>query len=319
MVRIFISSLVVATSLVGMSGQAAALVIAPSFTVGLLQPEPCGGPAAVPGSGAPSSALALVPQITKAAAILGGRMSALERMQQEQQTQLAAPTSVQTQIATGPASATMAGGLLVPGIGGAGCNRFSLPLRGAPPVGVKRPGSDDFLLTRRLPVSRTAFDAEWGRVNRAVLTPGAVNRLLPAHLRGARADLGAVEQVNVWTNRRIRYVEDAKLFGAADHWSEAAATLRRKAGDCEDIAIVKMQVLAGLGVPRSDMYLTITRDLARHADHALLVVRIADRYWVLDNATDRVLDANMNLDYQPVLSFNGDRKWLHGAVQLASN
>lgn len=319
MVRKSISSLIVAIGLVGISGQAAAFVVTPSFTTSSLKPEGCDRPVVGLGAVAPASSPGLSPEMSKASAILGGRMSALERMQQEQQALVAAPTTSLTQVAAAPAGTTMAGGILVPGIGAADCNRFSLPMRSAPPVGSKRPGGDDFLLTHRLPVSRTAFDAEWNRVNRAVLAPSAVHRLLPAQLRGARADLDSVEQVNAWTNRRIRYVEDAKLFGTADHWAEAGATLRRRAGDCEDIAIVKMQLLAGLGVPRSDMYLTIARDLARHADHALLVVRISDRYWVLDNATDRLLDANVNLDYQPVLSFNGEQKWLHGAVQLAAN
>jgi predicted transglutaminase-like cysteine proteinase len=66
------------------------------------------------------------------------------------------------------------------------------------------------------------------------------------------------------------------------------------------------------------MYLTIARDLARRADHAVLVVRLDGRYWMLDNATDRLLDAGASYDYQPVLSFSEDRKWLHGAV-LAAN
>jgi predicted transglutaminase-like cysteine proteinase len=118
--------------------------------------------------------------------------------------------------------------------------------------------------------------------------------------------------VNAWTNTHIRYAEDSALYGKTDYWADAPTTLHRGAGDCEDIAIVKMQLLAAAGVSRSDMYLTIARDLARHADHAMLVVRQGDKHWLLDNATSEVLDANSQADYRPIMSFSGSRKWLHG-------
>jgi predicted transglutaminase-like cysteine proteinase len=139
------------------------------------------------------------------------------------------------------------------------------------------------------------------------------------HFATARVGEEALAAVNAWTNRRVRYVEDARLYRRADYWAGARTTLARGAGDCEDIAIVKLQLLAAMGVPRSDMYLTIARDLARHADHALLVVKLGGRYWLLDNATDRLLDAGASYDYQPVLSFSEHRRWLHGAILATAN
>jgi predicted transglutaminase-like cysteine proteinase len=320
MVRIFASSLVLAAGLAGAAGPAAALVVTGSGNVAMAVQAPCAAPAAVFGSLVKPSA-APGPRMSKATAILGVQMSALERMQQEQQARFSAPSASFAPIAAAPLASTIAGAIAGSGAGAAGSNRFALPAPSpaAPSAGVKPIGDGDFLLTRRLPVSRTAFDAQWSRVSRATLAPSAIHRLLPAELRGGAADLGAVERVNAWANHRVRYVEDAKLFGRADYWADAGSTLRRRAGDCEDIAIAKMQLLAGIGVPRSDMVLTIARDLVRHADHALLLVHVSGRYWVLDNATDRLLDANGSLDYQPVLSFSGERKWLHGAVQFAAN
>ena len=67
------------------------------------------------------------------------------------------------------------------------------------------------------------------------------------------------------------YVDDRVLYGEADYWATAGETLRRREGDCEDIAIVKMQLLAAHGVRREDMSLVIARDQVRGADHALLV------------------------------------------------
>ncbi len=69
-----------------------------------------------------------------------------------------------------------------------------------------------------------------------------------------------------------------------------------------------MQLLAALGIAQSDMYLTIARDLVRNSDHALLVVSLDGRNWLLDNATNEVLDASQSYDYRPILSFSGSNK-----------
>jgi predicted transglutaminase-like cysteine proteinase len=71
-------------------------------------------------------------------------------------------------------------------------------------------------------------------------------------------------------------------------------------------------MLAAMGVPRDAMYLTIARDLARAADHAVLVVKLDGHSWLLDNATDQLLDAGQSYDYRPIVSFSAGNKWLHG-------
>ena len=222
------------------------------------------------------------PALSKASAILGGQVSRLEAMRQEQ-SGLAAPS-------------VLPGAGLVPRSGGE-CAMF---VRAAadfaalrPGLGARAAGSDDFLASRRLAVRRTGFDGQWNRVRRETL---------PASLAA----------VNSWANAKIRYVEDRELYHKADYWAGAKATLKRRAGDCEDIALTKMALLAGAGVRREDMYLTIARDLARNADHALLVVRDGGRFWLLDNSTDRLLDAREANDYRPILSYGAGGKWLHG-------
>jgi predicted transglutaminase-like cysteine proteinase len=130
--------------------------------------------------------------------------------------------------------------------------------------------------------------------------------------------LATVAKVNSWTNSRIRYVEDRDLYGRPDYWAPASRTLKSRAGDCEDIAIVKMQLLAAIGANRSDMYLTIVRDLVRNADHAVLIVKLNGRHYLLDNSTDRLLDASQANDYRPIFSYANGRKWLHGVTTVAS-
>ena len=121
-----------------------------------------------------------------------------------------------------------------------------------------------------------------------------------------------IRAVNRWINANIKYVEDRKLYGQADHWASAGATLRSGRGDCEDFAIAKMQLLQASGIKASDMFLVIAKDLVRRADHSLLVIRVGNRMLVLDNETDQILNAEDVRDYRPIMSYSANGKWLHG-------
>ena len=242
--------------------------------------------------------------LSKSAAILGGQPSALEAMRQQQA----------GLIVTAAAPAALPGTGLIPRSGGE-CAMFVRPQSDfasmRPGLGTRAPGVDDFLASRRLAVRKTGFDAQWNRVRRGTISVGmaGVSGGSPGQTTPGHSTIAAV---NSWANARIRYVEDRQLFGQADYWADAKSTLRRRAGDCEDIAIAKMALLAGAGVRREDMYLTIARDLARNADHALLVVKSEGKFWLLDNNTDRLLDASAANDYRPILSYSSSGKWLHG-------
>lgn len=183
-----------------------------------------------------------------------------------------------------------------------------------------RPGSNvvlggkkrDFLESRILPVSTTAFDADWRRVSQGRAGAGFVRKAVLS----AEASDGSLEdriaKVNRWVNRRVAYTADAKLYGKADYWATPAETLKRGKGDCEDYAIAKMALLAAMGVAREDMYLTIARDLVRRDDHAVLIVKLDGRSIMLDNASDELLDGDRANDYRPILSFSADKRFLHG-------
>ncbi len=256
-----------------------------------------------------SAAPAGMASASKAQAILGGQMSRLEMIASQQSgATIARPAP--SALAAGTA---LPGDSLTPGAGGSNCQQLVLP--SSQPFQF-RPGlrqqplpPEDFLASKRLPVSRTAFDAQWKRVSHA----GVPRNLAGSLARSVPGDgFARIAAVNAWTNANIRFVDDRVQYRKADYWAGASATLRRRAGDCEDIAITKLQLLAALGVPRSDMYLTIARDLARNADHALLVVRQGGKFWLLDNATSQLLDASQSYDYRPILSYSESGKWLHG-------
>lgn len=247
----------------------------------------------------------------KSAAILGGRMSKLEMITARQ-------AGEKTLLAAAAPAAIGTAAPVIGGMSSANCQRLALPGPATPVASMQRAiaqaDPQDFLASKRLVIRKTSFDSSWERVKRQSLPSSIVRGI--SDLASGSVDRSMLAAVNSWANARIRYVEDRELYGRADYWANASSTLRRRAGDCEDIAIVKMQLLAAAGVPRSDMYLTIARDLVRNADHAVLVVNLDGRYWLLDNATNELLDGRLGHDYRPIMSFSADSRWLHGYSQL---
>ncbi len=61
----------------------------------------------------------------------------------------------------------------------------------------------------------------------------------------------------------------------------------------------------------------LARDLVRNADHAVLIVKHDGRYYMLDNATNQLLDASQTHDYRATMSFTAGRAFLHGAPNKA--
>ncbi len=103
----------------------------------------------------------------------------------------------------------------------------------------------------------------------------------PARRMIALADVnrGAnLSAINRSVNLIIKYADDK-----TDRWQSALDTLRYLEGDCEDIAILKMELLRSLGWSERDMRLVFTR--INGVDHAVLAVRAKD-------GVEVVLDCN---------------------------
>ena len=270
--------------------------------------------AVTPAFGAAPAETAL-PGQSKISSLLGGKASQLELIRQ-QQAGLSPSAGPMTPVATAVGATQIGLPTATPGApctpGFAAANRNTLPLAplSASPLRTVNASPENFLASKRLEVNRTGFDREWNRVRANSLSARTTSAMVSLGREAPRlAMLGAV---NSWMNARIRYVEDRQLYGKSDYWASAGETLRRQAGDCEDIAIAKMQALAALGVSRDAMYLSIVRDTVRAADHAVLVVQSEGRAWILDNNTDQLLDASESHDYRPILSFSDSRKFIHG-------
>ena len=171
---------------------------------------------------------------------------------------------------------------------------------------------DSELGTLAIPVDTTRFDDRWSRVRRA---PAA--RVMQAQLDRAAVTRGlgeaaTLERVNLWVNRQIAYADDERNYRQRDFWATADETVARGSGDCEDYAILKMHMLRAAGFDDDRMKLVLLRDLAINADHAFLLVRSAAGWVVLDNMTDRIYDGRQANAVRPIMSFSGDRRWIHG-------
>lgn len=174
-----------------------------------------------------------------------------------------------------------------------------------------RPAPRDGIVlgSRMVPIGRTSFDAQWNRVS------AARSDLAPTLAAISRPNLSRSEliaSVNSWVNRSIGHAEDRELFGRSDYWADAATTLRLGRGDCEDFALLKMELLAAAGIKREDMMLTLARDLVRRRDHAVLVVKTEEGFLMLDNVGNAPLDGSQSHGYRPVMSLGARQSFLHG-------
>ena len=228
--------------------------------------------------------------MSKAEAILGGAPSALEALLAHQSGRPALPRPTQ---AIAPASP---GSLYRPASG----------TYDRSPVSSDRP---DIFNSVALSIDHSPLNARWSRVAGAVA--GGPAGAFAASLRGHGA-VAKLEAVNAFVNARVRFVDDSVQFGVGDRWMAPSETLGRGRGDCEDYAIAKRALLRAAGVADKDLYLVVLKDLTRRADHAVLVVRAAGRFLVLDNGTDRIVDSVDVRDYRPILTFTVGRTFTHG-------
>ena len=178
---------------------------------------------------------------------------------------------------------------------------------------ISDPVSDkpDVFGSTALPVAHTPLDPQWRRVRTSTLPAGGVWTPMLASLK-KQDTLARIAVINQWVNRQLAFTDDRLVAGTADRWATAGESLTSRRGDCEDYAIAKMQLLRAAGIPATDLYLTIVKDLVRRADHAVLIVRFEGRFLVLDNGSDRVAETADIADYRPILTYSADKSWLHG-------
>jgi predicted transglutaminase-like cysteine proteinase len=126
---------------------------------------------------------------------------------------------------------------------------------------------------------------------------------------GTLEPLAQLEAVNAFMNR-APYVTDPVNYGVPDYWATPLQFLT-KDGDCEDYAIAKFVSLRQLGIPNEQMRIVVVDDLNLRIPHAILVVYMAGRAYVLDNQISRVVPAEVINHYRAIYSINEQAWWLH--------
>lgn len=116
-----------------------------------------------------------------------------------------------------------------------------------------------------------------------------------------RARLGMINRA---VNLGVRPVSDLEQYGYPDFWASPLQTLASAAGDCEDYAIVKYVLLRDMGFDASDLRFVIVRDNARQTEHAVVAVREAQEWLILDNRTMAILASEDVRQYQPLFSLD---------------
>lgn len=121
--------------------------------------------------------------------------------------------------------------------------------------------------------------------------------------------LTQIKQVNEYMNKAA-YIIDQTNWGEDDYWATPGEFLA-KFGDCEDYAIAKFMSLRLLGFANDEMRIVAVKDLNLKVGHAILIVFLDGKTYVLDNQIKQVVEAGVVRHYQPVYSINATAWWRH--------
>ena len=177
------------------------------------------------------------------------------------------------------------------------------------PLTANAPVSPDVFGTAAIGAGVTFYDARFRRVSLADRNDPAVLAIADT-LRG----LSQMEQLAVVQREvlaRVKWSTDLETMHVADLWANAGETLRRGAGDSEDIAIVQMQALKAAGFNSRDLYISIGRQKPVGA-HIVLLARTPEGFMVLDDRVGRPMLAQSNRQFTPVLTIGEGKSWIHG-------
>ncbi|MEJ1390061.1 MAG: transglutaminase-like cysteine peptidase [Candidatus Sedimenticola sp. (ex Thyasira tokunagai)] len=120
-----------------------------------------------------------------------------------------------------------------------------------------------------------------------------------ARVKINRVQMQLIRGINASVNAAIHYRHE----GDRDEWQAPPETLSRGAGDCEDIALLKMHLLLQI-VPAEDLRLLWVKTGGGLA-HMVLGVRSESACLVLDNRSNSVVTLEESEYGVPVYSIDG--------------
>ena len=117
-----------------------------------------------------------------------------------------------------------------------------------------------------------------------------------------------MDEVNDWANN-YPYINDIDLWGKSDYW-EIPREFINRSGDCEDYAIVKYYTLKSLGWPERSLRLSIVQDTVRDVAHAVLLVELNGKNYILDNLSSSPVEDRYVRQYRPYYAINAQSRWV---------
>lgn len=111
-----------------------------------------------------------------------------------------------------------------------------------------------------------------------------------------------IRRVHSITRQIIREVNDPH-----EHWQTPAETLKRRAGDCEDFAILRIELLRWAGVPTDSM--AVFTGWSYQTGHAIAAVDTGHGTWTLDNLRRSAYVSESPRSFRPILGVSPKGVW----------
>lgn len=84
--------------------------------------------------------------------------------------------------------------------------------------------------------------------------------------------------------QKYKVANDIDTYGVDDYWATPKELEKKKAGDCEDLAIYAYYELRKKGFQEKDLDIVVVQQaIWQNEDHAILTVKLDDKKYVLDN------------------------------------
>jgi predicted transglutaminase-like cysteine proteinase len=103
--------------------------------------------------------------------------------------------------------------------------------------------------------------------------------------------LSRIGHINRAANLAIRAVDSATLAGYRDKWTSPLAALKAGMGNCKQYAVLKYAALQAAGFATGDLRIVIVRLRAVPEAHAVVAVRQAGHWFILDNRSMAIADS----------------------------
>lgn len=160
--------------------------------------------------------------------------------------------------------------------------------------------------TKAFEMRKTPFTDNWSAIK---ATPEYTSEFSDIILKNSAdmTDVQKLSYVNSIVNNYVKYTTD----GNVDEWQTPETTIKRRKGDCEDYAILKMHLLEKMNIKSE---IVVVQILSKKTDyiHAILAVTLGDETYILDNRANKVLLDSEITDYEAVYLLNEESNYILG-------